>query len=1007
MKKVLLTLATVLVTLCSNAQEVGDYFFTSTGRYKVTDVLDVVQPGEDWNNYSAEIFSPYKAETEDDVDGIESLKSDEGDFISYAFPIEHGAQYVITFSFMGTADKSSSNADGALNQIDAWASPQDDQGTRAGTTNIDYMQVASTFTIKANEWVDVSWTFIDTLAANAEAEGGYLNILFSRIESEYIIATNLKIIKVEQVYDTRIAQRKIDFVKKLMEDPNFDTEEAAELKEELAGTIEGVQEMMDGNDESFDSEDGAFYIISSLDESIENFLSVTSQSMNGQLANIDITSIGAYGRGRITAMLGCLDIIGGNWGHISGSDALRSAIQKNYANEATLKIKNTSFPAGKYFFSAEMRNARTSAAWPCDPLVFTLTTAGTTMWVGDKTITVDDLYGEAYQQFYVIGDVAEDGTFEAGVYWPGVTSGGAAFEIRNLQVRGFGNPLDKVAHAQAWSSFITQWNAAKNARTALIAKADDANYPWANDTIQKTLDQWDPIYNKYLNVWVDEEGNDLGVATNEELEAFGAGTYQGYEYEEGIDSERLAKYALVRAYQDVNSYIVAQNQPIADLSAKIASAIATRDDTMNVKCEKEIINDWIDAAQTLYDDIIANTNDERQEADTENINVQLDSYQDVIDAFIASGELLPIIDIDFSNGFTAITDPEDEETITGYEIQGAAGKMEFPTVANVRPDLSVDGQYWQLGYGNDALDVLHVGSSEAFVTIPEELTDDDILKVSFDLWLGNLSKGFMTVELRNDANERVGGFSIDSYNANVNYNDFNNQTLASTGNATDITASTTSGGDGMNLRGYKRSLGSGSVGNLGIYADDAKNHFDLVVDFKAKTLQGTIISKAGTCTGADMPMLAENNKVTKFVITSNYASANSSAQSRRCWFDNLIMYKYASIAEDVSNVYYIGVKRSELKALITQYSAEAYKDIEDAVAAADAVCKTSTATLEELEAAIEALQGTATGVVTVSSAKVNTPAAIYTLSGSKVNALQKGINIVKYADGQVKKVLVK
>ena len=831
MKKVLLTLATVLVTLCSNAQEVGEYFFTSTGRYKVTDVLDVVQPGENWNNYSSEIFSPYKAETEDDVDGIKSLKSDEGDFISYAFPIEHGAQYVITFSFMGT-DGSSSITDGAQNQIDAWASPQDDQGTHAGTINIDYMQVASTFTIKANEWVDVSWTFIDTLAANSEAEGGYLNILFSRINTENIIATNLKIFKVEQVYDTRIAQKKIDFVKKLMEDPNFDTEEAAELKEELAATIESVQEMMDGNDESFDTEDAANYIISALDESIENFLSVTSQSMNGQLDNIDIKSIGAYGRGRFSSA-GCLTLEGGNWGHFSGADYLRSAIQKNYANNATVKINNSNFPAGKYFFSAEMRNARTSAAWPCDPLVFTLTTENSTMWVGG-----DPLYGEAYQQFYVIGDVAEDGTFEAGVYWPGVTSGGAAFEIKNLQVRGFGNPLDKVARAEAWSSFITQWNEAKNARTALIAKADDANYPWANDTIQKTIDRWDPIYNKFLNVWVDEEGNDLGVADNDELQAFGAGTYMGYDLAEGEDTTWMNKFVLVRAYQYANRYIVEQNKPIADLQADITSAIATRDDAMNSACDKDIINEWIDAAQAVYDDVIANTNDEKQEEDTQRINELLDSYDDTVEAFKESGVLKPIIDIDFSNGFTAITDPEDEEIVTAYEIQGAAGKMVFSTVANVQPDLSVDGQYWQLGYGGDALDVLHVGSSEAYVELAEEdiPTDEDVIRVNFDLWLGNLSNGFMTVELRNDENKRVGGFSIDSYNNVVAYNDFNNQTFESTGNMTDITSSSTNGGEGMDLRGYKRGLGSSSVGNIGIYADGAKNSFDLVFDYKAKTL---------------------------------------------------------------------------------------------------------------------------------------------------------------------------
>ena len=52
-----------------------------------------------------------------------------------------------------------------------------------------------------------------------------------------------------------------------------------------------------------------------------------------------------------------------------------------------------------------------------------------------------------------------------------------------------------------------------------------------------------------------------------------------------------------------------------------------------------------------------------------------------------------------------------------------------------------------------------------------------------------------------------------------------------------------------------------------------------------------------------MPMLDINdanitdNKVAKFVITSNYKSANSGAQSRRCWFDNLKIFRYPSNAD--------------------------------------------------------------------------------------------------------------
>lgn len=48
-----------------------------------------------------------------------------------------------------------------------------------------------------------------------------------------------------------------------------------------------------------------------------------------------------------------------------------------------------------------------------------------------------------------------------------------------------------------------------------------------------------------------------------------------------------------------------------------------------------------------------------------------------------------------------------------------------------------------------------------------------------------------------------------------------------------------------------------------------------------------------------------------------------------------------------------------------------------------------------------------TDIEAVEAASASAPAAIYTLSGTKVSTLQKGINIVRYADGKVQKVLVK
>ena len=414
--------------------------------------------------------------------------------------------------------------------------------------------------------------------------------------------------------------------------------------------------------------------------------------------------------------------------------------------------------------------------------------------------------------------------------------------------------------------------------------------------------------------WIGTDGSDTGVATNEELIEWT--TVQGYtfdEHGEDVDYEIYKEYAVVRGYQKANDYIVAQNQVIADTQKAIADSKATNDDPMNVNGDHSSYADAIAQAEATLADVIANTNDDKQEADTERLQNVLQDLADATVVFKQSAILKPFIDIDFSGAFASEVDPEDETIITSYYIDGetanypGAGRMVFSNVNNVQTDPTIDeaGHYWQLGFGDAFLDVLRVGggaNSPGTVELGAENipTDDEILRVEFDLWLGNLSKGYLTVECQNAEGQRLGGFSIDRYNGTVAFNDFNNVT----GAANDHEESTANGGSGMNIRQYATGLGSSSVGNAGICTDANKSHFVLIFDYKALALQGTIENgKNGKCEGAEMPMLDINdatitdNKVAKFVISSNYASANSGAQARRCWFDNLQIYKYPSQAE--------------------------------------------------------------------------------------------------------------
>ena len=912
MKKLLLSLCALFAAVSMNAQyKVGDYIFTSTAKYKVQKILDLPSPGSEWFNYSSEIFSPYTAATEDDFDGIQSTRSEEGDFISYALPIEYGKNYIFTMKFMATADGTTSITNSAQNQIDAWLSHDDDNGSRVGQTDIDYSQVGATATVTANEWTEISWAFANTLEVNTE-DGGYLNILFSRINTECVIANNIQVVEVMQVYDTRITDQTIAYAKLILEDENFNTDAAADAKEIVLQDIDDIEAALEEG--MFDDQATAEDAMSALNDDLAAFMDVESTNMASYLQYIDITSFPSLGRGRITNDYGCFPALGGNWGHLSGVDYLMSAIQTGYSHDATLTIKNTNFPAGKYFFTAELKNAYTTkTSWPCEP-VYTLTTEGTTMTLGNNTMEVGPLAGEQYQKFYMVGEVEEDGTFEIKVYWPGVSSGGA-FMVRALEVRGFGDVGEKTDRLYAWNTFIAQWNAAINARNTLLAKADDANYPWANDTIKGATDRWDPLYNKVINDgWVDADNKDTGVATNEELTEWA--DIQGYtfdEFGEEEDYETYKQYAVVRGYQYANNYIVAQNKPIADAQAAIEEAKKNNEDPMSVNGDHETYEAAIAQAEAVLADVLANTNDDKQEEDTERLNTLMADLAEATVIFDESKTMKPFIDIDFSGGFATTVDEEDPSIITSYYIDGksetydGAGRMVFSNINNVQVDPTVDeaGHYWQLGYGDTFLDILRVGggaNSPGTVELGEENipTDDDILRVEFDLWLGNLSKGFLTVECQNAEGQRIGGFSIDRYNGNVAYNDFNNVT----GATNDREASTANGGTGMNIRQYTTGQGSSSVGNAGICIDSNKSHFTLIFDYKALALQGTVENgKNGKCEGAEVPMLhlsdasITDTKVAKFVLSSSYAAANSGAQARRCWFDNLQIYKYASQAE--------------------------------------------------------------------------------------------------------------
>ena len=251
--------------------------------------------------------------------------------------------------------------------------------------------------------------------------------------------------------------------------------------------------------------------------------------------------------------------------------------------------------------------------------------------------------------------------------------------------------------------------------------------------------------------------------------------------------------------------------------------------------------------------------------------------------------LVGTTDIDFQNPAdptipAVFAEDTSDEAPAAYYIEGKLGKIYF---AGFDEDNNTATGF-ALGVGEEYPDVLRVGNGDATVYIDEanQPGDDDCLRVTFDMFFGNLSGKNAGIELQNAAGERVAGFSINRYHGSLAYNDFNSVL--------------TNDGDGLNLLKYVSGVGSSSASNAAIAAASNCSSFDLVIDYHNKTLQGTLNNaKNGICEGKAMPFRTdiEDQKVVKFVLRSNYNN-----KDRRCWFDNLKISKYAlaDVEEDIT-----------------------------------------------------------------------------------------------------------
>lgn len=672
MKRLLLSLTVLLATLCTSAYEVGDYIYTSDAKFKVIG-NNAVPALTQWTG--AGDVDTWSVSTEDGYTNcLQSLDGSEGSTIlTTSTPLTFGSYYVVTLKVKGVAEVASSTTAGAQNEINAFitAGEPSATGILTGEANKDYFMVASSQTILNGEWAEISFALVDTCTdATIGAGAHYLNVTIGRLTTDTYIA-DAEVREVVSVYDTRIMDRKINFAQKIIADANFNEGADSGELEEVIGMYQEMLETGGADDQS--EMEG---LVDMLNDAMKAYMDTNSEDLSSNFANIGITGVGKYNRGGIAdgQLINNFMFRGDNWLHADGADYLNKQIQGSYTNSAgSVALYNTNIPAGKYYIAGEVMNAF------CDKnYAYTYTLEkNVKIFVGSDTVDCGLIKGRDFVKFYMVGEIKNGETFEAGFWWEGHDAG-TAFQVKNFEVRGFGDISAKIAYQEAWNAFITQWNAATNARNSLISYKGNASYPWEQDSLQRALDAWDVYYNEILGNWIDAEGNDLGKATTEELEEWTV--WQGRE--EHVDDVDADKYQVTRGYQRARDYVEAQNAPYINLVAKIAEAKAAVANPNYSHLDASDLNAAIEEAEALVKAVTATNQGD-------DFNSAKDALQEVLQEFYNGGASYA------EQAELAVVNPDfmfKSENVTGGEsaTDASGGWNSYTTNTS---------EYWRIGDG--------------------------------------------------------------------------------------------------------------------------------------------------------------------------------------------------------------------------------------------------------------------------------------------------------------------
>ena len=588
-KRLLISFAAIMGAMTSFAYNEGDYVYTHDAKFKVVGE-NILTNGnfssnyDGWKDYADGALSPdyWSIETGAAQDGkgnvIQSADASAnltGNYMYQAVPFETGKSYVITFKMKGVDPTTSSITQKTSNYVDVFANAD---GTTSKTAD-RFQQVATTDAISA-EWTSYSYSFTDTVTGGST---GYIVVSFGQLAQGTQIS-DISINEVEQVYDSRIADKEIAYAKSLLAIDDFNNG-----RDDFAGILEGVEAMFKTSD--MDDVASAEETLKSFVEAENDFLDANSYDVSSMINSKQLWTTklqkasGTYGDWYVEGS--------GRWFHDpSSATYIVDKIQGTFNLPAgTAKIVKD-MPAGKYFFSCESKGYRmagTSSAVRYTP-DYTYVVEGAKVFVGKDSVSFN-LDQRNFERHFVMSTLAEGETLNAG-FWHPATSvdnklGGEVFMqtpvLRIVGDNANGEMQKYVENYVALNAIATQANALKVMLDSAVVVAAKAEYPWGKAELNDTTTKYKAVYSE-LSVL--QPGAELFDVAADSLE----------------QSMRIVRSA-IQTYYSLNA-------PYTDLKAQIAQANESLNLPANANGDKATFKTVIDKAQGLINSATAEYNEE-------------------------------------------------------------------------------------------------------------------------------------------------------------------------------------------------------------------------------------------------------------------------------------------------------------------------------------------------------------------------------------------------------------